>query len=56
MDEAKFEGREIIIRTSADKEELDKLLAEGWKILDQGYAIFENEPTRAFYQLIFQRP
>lgn len=56
MSEPKTEGYEIIIRNNDDKAKLDKMLEEGWKILDQGYAIFDNEPTRAFYQLVRRRP
>ncbi len=42
---------EIIIRTRADEEKLNKLLEAGWKILYQAYVTFEGEPTRAVYQL-----
>ena len=42
---------EIIIRTQADKEKLEKLKADGWRVLNQAYVTEEGEPTRALFQL-----
>lgn len=45
--------REITIRTSADRAEIETLLNDGWKIFDKGIYIDAdgNEPDRAFYRL-----